>query len=384
MNGIVGSRNSELAERLDLLRKYGRCSMAYSSLQDGMEFYLQPGIGFIPYSTVQTTRPTPIVLGIPICAPENTKTLLEQFIVDCGTPAFMHADKETGKVLQELGFYVNEIGVETMIDINEFTLDGEKKQYLRQQRNRGIKDGVKVVEQQRSQVESQALRAISEDWMERKAVKGHEMSFLVRPAVYDDEPDVRKFYGIKNGETVGFVFFDPMYDNGKIVGYMANILRSCCEGYSVTDYIILEAMEVFRKEGIPVVSLGFSPFCNVDDKGEFHYSKRLKKLFQYTYEHANYLYGFKTLAFHKTRYRPGTVGCREEKVYAASKEPFPIFCLYGIFRKMGIRPVRQTASYAVECLDKLLKTAQEDAKGWFHQLGKHAAAESTEPASSRK
>src|SRR6185369_17489422 len=99
--------------------------------------------------------------------------------------------------------------------------------------------------------------AISEDWMEKKAVKGHEMSFLVRPAIYDDEPDVRKFYGMKGNETVGFVFFDPMYENGKVVGYMANILRSNCDGYSVTDYIILEAMEVFRKEGIPVVSLGF-------------------------------------------------------------------------------------------------------------------------------
>jgi lysylphosphatidylglycerol synthetase-like protein (DUF2156 family) len=375
-----------MLERFELLRRHGRGSLAYSSLQPGMEFYFQSGQGYVPFSSVPAVK-TPVVLGDPICAFGDEAKLLKDFAGDFIRPLFMHILRPSAEILQDQGFFINELGVETVIDLDAFTLQGKEKEYLRQQRNRATKDGVTVYEQRRSQVESQALRVISEEWIQKKAVKNHEMSFLVRPAIYEDEPDVRKFYAVKGGVTIGFVFFDPMYENEHIVGYTANILRSNCKEYSVTDFIILEAIEKFRAEGLKEISLGFSPFYKVDDTGEFKYSKPLKELFKYTYEHADYLYHFQSLAFHKTRYRPGSPGTREIKVYGATRSKLPLFSLYTIFLKMGIRPILQTAEHAAECAEKMIHGIPDDAKKflehWKHphpdEVHHDSPAEKEEP-----
>lgn len=79
----------------------------------------------------------------------------------------------------------------------------------------------------------------------------------------------------------------------------------------------------------------------MNDIGEFRYNKVLKKIFQFVYEYANYVYEFKALAFHKSRYRPGTDGCREIKVYCAYKEPARLSLLTEVFSLMGINVISQ-------------------------------------------
>ncbi len=95
-----------------------------------------------------------------------------------------------------------------------------------------------------------AFRKISEDWMKQKVMNDSEMQFIVRPIVYVDEIDVRKFVALKDDTVVGFIIFDPMYEDGKVKGYIANHLRSNLDrSYSVVDFILLEAMEIFKAEG---------------------------------------------------------------------------------------------------------------------------------------
>src|SRR5260370_7475909 len=49
--------------------------------------------------------------------------------------------------------------------------------------------------------------------------------FRSRP-VFDQEEDVRKFVAYdKEGKVAGFVFYDPMYRDGNVFGYSANISR---------------------------------------------------------------------------------------------------------------------------------------------------------------
>lgn len=368
---IMQSVNATTTSRqdiLDLLRLHGRGSLSYSALQEGMLWYVKPGIGLIQYEQLEPISHSPIVLGDPICQPEHADELLSDFMIAHPDPAFIHISAETGTVLEKHGFYVNEMGVETLIEIQTFTLSGSKKEFLRSQKNRAGKDGVVVRELQEANISSDKLRHISEEWMHRKANHDHELSFLVRPAVFENEPDVRKFVAMQHEEVIGFVFFDPMYRDGKPYGYMANILRTLGErSYSITDFIILEAMEKFKREGVETLSLGFVPFYGVDDKGEFHYSKPLHDMFKYTYEHANHLYSFKSLAFHKERYRPDQPGACDVKVYAGTKHVLPMFTLYGVFRKMGIHPVTQTLEQAVECTEQMINSVPEE----LHHLIQH-------------
>jgi lysylphosphatidylglycerol synthetase-like protein (DUF2156 family) len=339
---------------IDYLKAHGRSSLSFSSLQAGLDYHLSENKGYIAYT--HAINGTPLCLADPVSAHEHKRELLVEFLQHHkqNSPIFMHVGKETADILSELGYYINELGTETIIDVQNFSTTGSKKEFLRSQRNRAQKDKVKVVELDSEMVNKELLRQISNNWLEGKAVSTNELSFLTRPVVFDDEANVRKFYAIKDMKIVGFVYFDPMYEQGKLYGYIANNLRSNANvSYSITDFIILEALKKFKEEGIQVLSLGLSPFHNITDSGNFKYSKPLQMLFRFTFEHCNHLYSFKKLSFHKKRYRPELAGAREDKVYVATKSALPFVSVYGIFLKMGFDPFLQTLNHLKQFLINL-------------------------------
>lgn len=333
------------SQMVNLLKQYGVGSLSYSSLQSGVDTFMDEGKGFVPFGMVHCTKATPVSLSDPICAAENREELIANFIEKYRNPIFVHISQDVARVVEKHGYYVNEMGVETIVDVQRFSLSGPKKEFLRSQRNRAKRDGVEVHEYSIHELNKAELDDISNRWLNDKTSPG-ELAFLARPAVFEDEMDVRKFYAKKNGTLVGFVYFDPMYENGKVYGYIANILRADHASYSICDAIILEAIKVFKEEGIRELSLGFSPFCEVNDQPDFHYSKKKNVIFKWLFEHGNHIYKFKALAFHKKMYRPGIDGTREVKVYCASRTSLPVLCFYGLLMKMGLRPITQTVRFA--------------------------------------
>lgn len=335
---------SSIDERWHYLRCFGQGSLAYSSMQPKLDHYLVPGIGYVPFALISDAN-VPVCLSDPICSSKDTPRLLSRFFDCYDYPIFIHISQDVARMLSELGFLINEIGTETIIEIPKFTLAGKDKEFLRSQRNRARKDGVTVTEKSCKEI-FEVLKSISAAWLAKKTVHSHELSFIVRPAVYVDEPDVRIFIARRNGTVIGFVVFDPMYKDERVIGYVANTLRSVDNlSYSVCDCIIMEAMQVFKNEGIDTLSLGYSPLYKVEDGGTFNYSKLLKAIFNYTYKHSNCVYEFKSLAFHKSRYRPDQPGCREVKVYCACRPPVPFALLGKVFELMGVDLKAQIAAH---------------------------------------
>ena len=348
--------------RQAFLREFGASSLAYSSLQEGMDFFLQPAYGYIPYSPIKADFERSLCLADPICSIDNLELLLCKFLEKHRGAIFIHITKDTAEVLSELGFVINEIGTETIIDVQNFSLAGGDKEFLRSQRNRAAKDGLVIKEQLCSELPTHALLQISTEWMARKT-NSQELSFLVRPARFEDETDVRKFFAYKNDVVVGFNFFDPIYRSGQIIGYLDNTHRSTNEvSYSIPDCINLEAMRQFQLEGREILSLGFSAFHALSDAGEFQYSHGLKKALQCFYEYANFLYDFKGTAFHKSRYRPGTEGCREIKVYCACPSPVPILHLAKVLKRIGIDPIKRVVERGIRWDKTLSVRRSTDAK----------------------
>lgn len=329
--------------RLEKLREFGNGSLAYSSLQDGLKYFMDQDLGYVAYTQLNDSEDSVCVLADPICAKENLKSLLSEFLRGKKDPVFLHASHDTAKILDEMGFCVNELGVETVIDIQEFTLTGNKRQKLRQSRNNAKKDKLAVLEiKQATPAIRESFRKVSEEWRKQKVLHDNEMRFLVRPLVYEDEIDVRRFVAIKDNQIVGFVVFDPIYENKEVVGYIANHLRSGLQcNYSVVDVIITEALEAFKQEGKRRLSLGLSPLYQVDDGNEFRHSKLLKANFQYSFEKANFLYNFKNLARHKNLYRPELPGAHQEKVYCCMKVRFLLPRILNVYSVLGFDPVKQ-------------------------------------------
>jgi lysylphosphatidylglycerol synthetase-like protein (DUF2156 family) len=333
---LVSLESAQATGLLQLLRRYGSNSLAYSSLQSGMSHFLQAN-GYIAFVPLDRSEQEPLCLADPICSQDDMEQLLDQFISTHSYPIFVYIRKPTATILSEKGFLVNEIGTEVVIDLEQFSLSGGDKAFLRSQRNRAVKDGIFVREKPCGEVGAEVLAKLSNDWMHKKVVSCNELSFLVRPAIYTDEVDVRKFFAYREQRLVGFGAFDPIYRDGAVISYLANTLRAADEvGYSVRDLIILEALKVFKEQGKETLSLGYLPLHKVEDGEEFKHSRALKWIFRNVYEHANFIYEFKDLAFHKSRYRPGTPGCNEFKIYCAYKEPARLHLLLSILERCGI------------------------------------------------
>jgi lysylphosphatidylglycerol synthetase-like protein (DUF2156 family) len=99
-------------------------------------------------------------------------------------------------------------------------------------------------------------------------VKNREMTFLTRPAILDDEVDVRKFFTFDHkGSLQAFAFFDPIYKAGEVVGYLSSAKRRLPEADSLVGYAILrQAIRTFQAEGKVILSLGLSPLCGIEDR----------------------------------------------------------------------------------------------------------------------
>ncbi|MBX9692995.1 MAG: DUF2156 domain-containing protein, partial [Cyanobacteria bacterium] len=350
-------QRSETAKfRFNKLQEFGRGSLAYSSLQEGLQYFMHE-LGYIAYRQLPDGKDSVVVLADPICSDEDKKEFLDAFLEHKRDPVFLHICNHTAQILNDIGFTVNELGVETVIDIQDFNLVGGKKSQLRAARNNARRDGLEVVElDSLSDADLKTFKNITEHWLKGKVSSDREMRFIVRPIIYVDELDVRKFVAKLNGEIVGFVIFDPMYENDEIIGYIANHLRTSLDrSYSVVDYIVLEALEKFKAEGKRELSLGLSPLAKVDDTGEFKHSKLLMAHFQYAFENANFLYNFKNLAHHKLKYRPGMPGAREEKIYCAMKTRFFLVRLSSVYKVLGLRPLSESLAIHV----------QSKVKGWI-------------------
>ena len=159
------------------------------------------------------------------------------------------------------------------------------------------------------------------------------------------EPDVRKFVARdRHGTAIGFVFYDPMYRDGKVVGYSANIAR-CDESRfgRLTTAVHMTAMEQWRKEGHETLNLMLAPFVKLEG-GCFNDDGAVRMFLQLSARYGNDIYNFQGLAFHKSKYRG-----REKYLYFASNRLIPNNDIYLAFLASDI-----TRSY-FSTVGKLLK-----------------------------
>ena len=95
----------------------------------------------------------------------------------------------------------------------------------------------------------------------------------------------------------------PKIKNNKLLGYTANILRGRKDIHpnGFLDYTLLEAMKIFKNEGLAELSLGIAPLHEIAaHPKEIKWVRMMQKLM---YRYGSSLYAFQQLAYHKTRYR---------------------------------------------------------------------------------
>jgi lysylphosphatidylglycerol synthetase-like protein (DUF2156 family) len=319
------------------LRRYGREALSYATLQEGMEYFVH-ATGFIAFTTVVhpvfARRGVRVVLSDPICAREDLKVLLQCFMAVAPRAAFAVVSEECAAILRELGFKANCIGFEAEIPVQTYNTRGNWKELdlVKRARNEAKREGIVIREDPIESVNAAELSEVSRRWIGGKKVNDREIWIYARRPVFRPEEDVRKFVAYdREGRVAGFVFYDPMYREGRVYGYSANISR-CDETRfgRLSTAVHMTAAEQFRAEGIEVLNLCLAPFVKLEE-GKYNDDRGAKMFFQLSERYGNAIYNFKGLSFHKSKYR-GT----EKFLYFVSNNSIPSNDVYLAFLSSDI------------------------------------------------
>ena len=314
------------------LTRHGRESLAYPTLQSGMEYFIDES-GYIAYVTVQhpvfARKPKQIAFSDPVCAQKDYPKIIRNFLSTHPRAVFGCISEACAAVLHELKFKVNCIGCEVELPVQTYNTKGNWKDLdmIKRSRNEAKREGITIREEIIENVNREQLAAISSQWIGTKKVNDREIWIYARRPVLAAEPDVRKFVAYdREGHVAGFVFYDPMYRDGKVFGYAANISRGDEKRFGrLATAIHMEAIEKFKIEGRETLNLCLAPFVKLDG-GKFNDDWGSKKFFELSAKYGNSIYNFTGLAFHKSKYRGS-----EKFLYFASGSMWPTNDIYLAF-----------------------------------------------------
>ena len=299
-------------ERLAYLKKYGNHCLSFSLLQPGMHYFDVAGMGFIAFGQQWGKR---FVLADPVCDAKDRETLLARFMNLDNDPVFVQISEDIAALIHaRFGYYCTQFGVELNVDLERWDLKGKKKQVLRTSINHARKAGVLIEEG----CTDNGCSQLNDEWLRTRKVKNREIRFLIRPKDMDYQEGTRKFYAHLDGELIGFIFFDPLYMDERIISYVPNISRFSSTFKPGIFYpLMIHAMETFKQEGVQYLNLGLCPLV-ADDNDMPGESVILKRINRLLYNHGNWIFSFKGLYFTKSRF-----GCTESPIFGGTRKKLP-------------------------------------------------------------
>jgi len=312
-------------ERVGYLKRFGSHCMSFSHFQPNMSFFDISGIGYIAYMKKWGAR---YVLADPVCEPKDREYIIGEFLKDKAYTTFIQISEPVADLLHEkFGLYSSQFGIESIVDLKTWDLKGKKKQVLRTSLNKALKDGVRF-EEMATETDDDEL---TKEWMSTRAVKNKEVVFLIRPKGQTYQEGTRKFYAFLGEELLGYIHFDPIYEDGKVLGYVPNISRFSPKFKQGIFYpLMVHAIETFKSEGVPSLYLGISP-AYVDEQDKPCESKLFKFLVRQLYKYCNWIYSFQGLHFTKSRFQGSEV-----KTFCAHTRMLPVRSFLTVFHMCNI------------------------------------------------
>lgn len=318
------------------LTRHGSSAMAYSSLQPGAAHFVHEQLGYLAYIPVRhplfAPRGMNVVIGDPVAAKADFEALLHAYTAesDAAVTVFLDIGRDFADVASALGYPVNEFGVNWKIDLAGFDseLRGKHYSHLRRWRNKARNEDVEVHEGRLSELDGAELRELNREWLSRKG--GKDLAGLVRPLILEDEKDVRYFWARRQGRLLALAVFDPMYRDGRVIGYLHNASRALKDAPNGSnDAIVLQAISQFKAEGKEILSLGLSPLALKNGEPYAH-SSALAWAFGFIYRRCSFIYPCQGNFFHKEKY------CgQQQPSFIAGTPTLNLYHLLGILKALG-------------------------------------------------
>ncbi len=273
--------NREL--RMRLLQQHGNFTLAYSAAVQPLLQHHGDQHGFIAH---RRRWGITCALGDAVCENSYRSTITREFVNKHQRPMFCQVSRSTAEILAELGYYINPMGIDTTLNLSDYTFGGKKKEWLRYAGNWIDRRGYEIREATYADITAASVEQISEAWRETRTVKQKEVRFLNRPIVLEDEPDVRKFFLIDpDGQPLAFVFLDPLYRDGNTVGYATAFKRRHPDAPQYAEQAIMKyVIEQLQCEAVGQLKLGLSPLASLESSTGFAASSTTDWLFRHTFD----------------------------------------------------------------------------------------------------
>lgn len=286
-----------------LVETYPEDPMSVFALLPDKHYYFHPEVeGIVAYAL---WRDMAVVLADPVCSPENREKLVHGFIRFCRgcdwKPVFYCLHHSNRDIYERAGFQLVRIAEEARQTLADFKLDGARFQNLRTARNKARKNGLHTGWYGGGTALDFALEKqfeeLSREWLQQK--HGGEMGFdLSSFSLSDLREKGAAWVQTAEGRLTAFATWHS-YAHGR--GRCLDLMRSRSKAKDVMDFLILESMEMFRKQGVEEVSFGCAPLANTSDPDKHHARDRA---IRFVFHNFDRFYGYKRLFFFKQKYCP--------------------------------------------------------------------------------
>ena len=292
----------ERQQAREIVENYGRSSLAaFTLLSDKSYFFSPSGRSVIAY--VPKGRGA-IALGDPIGPIEDRKEVIFSFQQFCQRndwyPAFYQTLPDDIDLYRALGFKVIKIGVEGIVDLQTFTLQGKAGKNLRTPLNRMTKMGYEVKFYQPPIADDllRRLKPVSDEWLQM--VQGSEKQFSLGwfDEAYLRESEMAVVHS-PQGEIVAFANLLPEYQLNEITNDMMRYRRAIENG--MMDFLFISMFQHCKERGYDSFNIGLSVLTGVGDTEE---SRRLEKVLRYLHQHLSRFYNFQGLHAYKEKFHP--------------------------------------------------------------------------------
>lgn len=302
------SFNEKWEKLSQFLKANGAEGYAYATLQPGLACYATD-VGYLAYIKLPRTplcwREHVLVFSNPVCPAEHWGQIVTDFQKIHTRITFAIISEPFALVLRDLGYRVSWAGYEPVLPIQTYPVKGDWKEYdlIRRAQNEVKRHKLALIEVD-GNLKPEPFLALNERWLLTKHSTGKEAWLYARTPVYEAEPDVRRFIAkTPDGDLVGYAFYDPIYQNGMVIGYAANIIRTDENRFAkLVPALHMMALEKFKAEGLTVLNLLIVPF-NGRQNSMFNDCRHSAWLGDLILKYGNQLYNFAGKARHKDKYR---------------------------------------------------------------------------------
>jgi len=235
------------------------------------------------------------------------------------------------QVYEESGFQHIQVGAEAFLDLREYSLQGGRRESLRQMVNRAQKRFALECREVSPAQSEQQLCSLYQDWL-RSRRRGYRMRLLVGTPSFH-RPFGRRYFATfdKKGEVPwAFITITPGWDGR---GYGLDVLaRHPQAPAGAVDLLLSETIGHLQREGVDLFSLGACPLI---EKGEISVGdpRGLRWAFRVLRDSpwGNHLFQFQSLYRFKEKFNP-----RWEPLYMAGWPNIGFRTLYAGCRMWGL------------------------------------------------